>query len=61
MLKEFCKLMYYQTDEPNNPDPIVNDLGVKLLSLCKASGLRILNGRHKSGRDNDLLLQGLRG
>ena len=42
VLKDLCELIYYQTDEPlprrNNPDPIVNDLGVKILSLCKASG-----------------------
>ena len=65
VLKDLCELIYYQTDEPlprrNNPDPIVNDLGVKLLSLCKANGLRIFNGRHKSGRDNDFTIAGSKG
>ncbi|CAG2192026.1 unnamed protein product [Mytilus edulis] len=36
-----------------NPDTISNDYGSKLIKLCKSTGLRILNGRHKDGLSND--------
>ena len=44
-----------------NPDPTVNDFGFKLLTLCKSSGLRILNGRHPDGNSNDFIFAGSRG
>lgn len=39
----------------------VNDLGNKLLSLWKSSGLKILNGRHNLGIDKDYTFVGPRG
>lgn len=42
-----------------NPDKVVNDYGSKLLSLCKSSGLRILNGRHKDAMDRDYTFMGV--
>ena len=44
-----------------NPDTVVNDYGNKLLTLCKSSGLRILNGRHSVGMDKDFTFIGPRG
>lgn len=43
-----------------NPDEVVNDYGSKLLSLCKSSGLRILNGRHTDIMDRDYTVMGAR-
>ncbi|CAG2249458.1 unnamed protein product [Mytilus edulis] len=45
----------------NNPDNNTNCYGPKLISLCKASGLRILNGRHKNGFANDFTFCGANG
>ena len=36
-----------QTTQRRSTDPHVNNFGRKLLSFCKMSGLRIVNGRHK--------------
>jgi hypothetical protein len=36
-----------------NPDKSRNEYCSKLLKLCKSTGLRILNGRHRSGYAND--------
>ncbi|CAC5379506.1 unnamed protein product [Mytilus coruscus] len=37
-----------------NPDTIYNDNGSKLIKkICKSTGLRIVNGRHKDGLSND--------
>ena len=44
-----------------NPDKTVNEYGRKLWSLCKSSGLRILNGRHNHGFDRDYTFMGARG
>ena len=30
----------------NNMDTVVNQFGRKLITLCKTTGFRILNGRH---------------
>ena len=38
----------------NNEDKTINQFGRKLLSLCKASGLRILNGRHAGDRNGNI-------
>ena len=58
-------LLNYYSDVPLcpriNPDPTVNDFGFKLLTLCKSSGLRILNGRHPDGNSNDFTFAGSRG
>lgn len=40
---------------------VINDLGNKLLLLCKSSGLRILNGCYNLGMDKDYIFVGLRG
>ncbi|CAC5405072.1 unnamed protein product [Mytilus coruscus] len=45
----------------NNPDNNTNCYGPKLIWLCKASGLRILNGRHKNGLANDFTFCGMNG
>lgn len=36
-----------------NPDLNTNSYGSKIISMCKSSGLRIVNGRHKNGFSND--------
>ncbi|VDI64700.1 Hypothetical predicted protein [Mytilus galloprovincialis] len=44
-----------------NPDQSTNEFGLKLLNLCRSTGLRILNGRHKDGLANDYTFCGSRG
>ena len=44
-----------------NPDDNTNCFGPKLLNLCKASGLRIVNGRHKNGFSNGFTFYGANG
>lgn len=44
-----------------NPDQCQNDYGMRLLNLCKATGLRIVNGRHSGGHSNDYTFNGARG
>ncbi|XP_056017143.1 uncharacterized protein LOC130053726 [Ostrea edulis] len=65
VLRDLRELLFYGSDTQlqvrSNPDKVVNDLGNKLLSLCKSSGLRILNGRHHLGMDNDYTFVGPRG
>lgn len=63
ILSEVSELLTYEMDEilplRVNPDKVVNDYGSKLLSLCKSSGLRILNGRHKEAMDRDYTFMGV--
>ena len=44
-----CDLFTYIPDaimpDRTNLDPVVNEYGLKLISMCKSSGLRIQNGR----------------
>ena len=65
ILREVSEILTYETDTvlPTrvNPDKTVNEYGRKLLSLCKSSGLRILNGRHNHGLDRDYTFMGARG
>lgn len=65
ILSEVIELLTYEIDKPLpvriNPDKVVNEYGSKLLSLCKSSGLRILNGRHKHALDRDYTFCGGRG
>lgn len=65
ILSEVFELLTYEIDKPLpvriNPDKVVNEYGSKLLSLCKSSGLRILNGRHKHALDRDYTFCGARG
>ena len=65
ILKEVTELLTYELDSVlsvrKNPDDTVNDYGVKLLNMCKSSGLRILNGRHKLQMDSDFSFMGARG
>ena len=44
-----------------NPDTGHNEYGTRLLQLCKATGLRIVNGRHKDGDSNSYTYSGPRG
>ena len=44
-----------------NPDQGTNEFGTKLLNLCRGTGLRIMNGRHKDGLSNDFTFCGSRG
>ncbi|CAG2213227.1 unnamed protein product [Mytilus edulis] len=44
-----------------NPDQSTNEFGLKLLNLCRSTGLRILNGRHKDGLASDYTFCGSRG
>jgi len=44
-----------------NPDQGTNEFGLKLLNLCRATGLRILNGRHEDGLADDYTFCGSRG
>lgn len=53
--------LYTRLQNRSNTDMGVNYLGNKLLSLCKNSGLRILNGRHNFGIDKDYTCVGPRG
>lgn len=57
ILSEVSELLTYEMDEilplRVNPDKVLNDYGSKLLSLCKSSGPRIFNGRHKNAMDRD--------
>lgn len=50
-----------QLTERINPDVGHNEYGTRLLSLCKATGVRIVNGRHKGGYSNDFTFNGARG
>jgi hypothetical protein len=53
--------IYEHDSEPRervNPDQGHNEFGTRLLSLCKATGLRILNGRHEDGLANDFTYNG---
>ena len=63
--REVSEILTYETDTvlPTrvNPDKTVNGYGRKLLSLCKSSGLRILNGRHNHGLDIGYTFMGARG
>ena len=65
ILREVSEILTYETDTvlPTrvNPDKTVNEYGRKLLSLCKSSGLRILNGRHNHGLDRAYSFIGARG
>ncbi|CAG2203516.1 unnamed protein product [Mytilus edulis] len=44
-----------------NPDLKTNTWGLKLLSLCKSSGFRIVNGRHSEGYANGFTYCGANG
>ena len=65
VLNTLGDLVSYITDEalPNrvNPDKGTNDFGTRLLTVCKSSGLRIVNGRHREGLANDFTFSGSRG
>ena len=50
-----------QLTERINPDQGHNEYGLKLLSLCKSTGVRIVNGRHGEGHSNDFTFNGARG
>ena len=58
-------LLSYTNDEylskRVNPDLGHNEYGSRLLSLCKSTGVRIVNGRHKEGYSNDFTFNGARG
>lgn len=64
-VSEVFELLTYEIDKPVpariNPDKIVNEYRSKLQSLCKSSGLRILNGRHKHALDREYTFCGGRG
>ena len=53
--EKLSNLLDYSSDQNElllpkiNPDTEVNDLGYKLINLCKSSGVRIVNGRHPDG------------
>ena len=65
VLRDQGEVLFYGLDSSLpvrvNPDNVVNDYGNKLLTLCKSSGLRILNGRHSLGMDKDFTFVGPRG
>ena len=65
VLRDLGEVLFYGLDSSLpvrvNPDNVVNDYGNKLLTLCKSSGLRILNGRHSLGMDKDFTFVGPRG
>lgn len=65
VLQEVAEIHTYRVDNVLpvriNPNNTVNDFGLKLRSLCKSSGLRILNGRHKLKMDTDFSSMGVRG
>jgi hypothetical protein len=44
-----------------NPDNGSNEYGMKLLNMCKSTGLRILNGRHECGLGNEYTFNGANG
>ena len=50
-----------QLTERINPDQGHNEYGLRLLSLCKSTGVRIVNGRHGEGHSNDFTFNGARG
>ena len=64
-MRDLGEVLFYGLDSSLpvrvNPDNVVNDYGNKLLTLCKSSGLRILNGRHSLGMDKDFTFVGPRG
>ena len=64
-LRELQELLPYESDEvlpPRyNPDLGTNNYGTKLLTLCKSSGLRILDGRHKHNPNKDFTFVGAKG
>ena len=57
IIDRFGELFTYVADETllnrENPDIATNDYGIKLINLCKSSGLRVLNGRHSDGLSSD--------
>jgi hypothetical protein len=65
VLRDLGELLFYGSDLQlkvrSNPDKVTNDRGSKFLSLCKSSGLRILNGRHPLDRDKDYIFLGHKG
>ena len=65
VLRDLGEVLFYGLDSSLpvrvNPDNVVNYYGSKLLTLCKSSGLRILNGRHSLGMDKDFTFVGPRG
>lgn len=48
-------------DKRINPDNVRNEYGTRLLNLCKATGLRILNGRDPDKFSNDFTFNGTNG
>ena len=58
-----CDLFTYIPDaimpDRTNLDPVVNEYGLKLISMCKSSGLRIQNGRWE--KTHDFTFAGSRG
>ena len=68
ILREVSEILTYETDTvlPTRVNStkllmIMEEHGRKLLSLCKSSGLRILNGRHNHGLDRYYTFIGARG
>jgi exonuclease III len=57
----FTYIMDEEMHERVNPDTGRNDFGPRLLNLCKSTGIRIVNGRHKDGLANDYTYHGPRG
>ncbi|CAG2234585.1 unnamed protein product [Mytilus edulis] len=62
---DFNHIFNYMSDNNlpvrRNPDQGTNEYGTKLLNLCRSTGLRIVNGRHKDGTANDFTFCGSRG
>ena len=60
-----CDLFDYTSDvdltKRVNPDKNTNSYGPKLINICKSSGLRIVNGRHKNGFSSDFTYCGTNG
>ncbi|CAC5386876.1 unnamed protein product [Mytilus coruscus] len=56
---DFNHIFNYMSDNNppvrRNPDQGTNEYGAKLLNLCRNTGLRIVNGRHKDGMANDFI------
>lgn len=50
-----------QLTERVNPVLGHNEYGQRLLSLCRSTGVRIVNGRHSGGHSNDYTFNGARG
>lgn len=65
--EKLSNLLDYSSDQNEllptriNPDTEVNDLGYKLINLCKSSGVRIVNGRHPDGYSDSFTFQNRRG